>query len=230
MRVVSTAKRAAGVYKASPCVQHRSGPRRMKEQGRAAFTDLKSWIHSISNYRIIESICACRSLHPPHSLTFGAGTGFNRAAPETNQHEIIIHPITSTIDWLDQSNQWSRTKLNENQKILSCISAKNWSCSLHLKSISIHGHNSVNVSRQLMESENKEKGPRSRVSPPPTAEPHLPSVEPFPEMKNRFCPTRRAKVTQQGSGYIRPQELIKNSSPTVGPTTPPLHCFTRPNK
>jgi len=90
---------------------------------------------------------------------------------------------------------------------------------LHLKSISIHRHNSVNVSRQPMKSENKEKGPRSRVSPPPTAEPHLPSVEPFPEMKNR----------PGGPRLQRLYPLIKNSSPTVGPTTPPLHCFTRPN-
>ena len=108
----------------------------------------------------------------------------------------------------------------ENQKILSCDSFRNWSCSLHLKSISIHRHNSVNVSCQPMKSENKEKGPRSTVSPPPTAEPHLPSVEPFPEMKNR----------PGGPRLQRLYPLIKNSSPTVGPTTPPLHCFTRPNK
>jgi len=109
----------------------------------------------------------------------------------------------------------------ENQKILSCDSFRNWSCSLHLKSISIHRHNSVNVSRQPMQSENKEKGPRSSVSPPPTAEHHLPSVEPFPEMKNQLA----------GGPRLHNNVAVISTPKSENRSAPPLlHCFTRPNK
>jgi len=96
----------------------------------------------------------------------------------------------------------------ENQKILSCDSFRNWSCSLHLKSIGIHRHNSVNVSHQPMKSENKEKGPRSRVSPPPTAEPHLPSVA---EMKNRLAGGPR--LHNNVAVISAPKSLLKTTRP-----------------
>ena len=87
-----------------------------------------------------------------------------------------------------------------------------------------------------MQSENKEKGPRSRVSPPPTAEPHLASVEPFPEMKNRLAGGPRLhnnvaviSVNQKLLAHGRPNNTAATLFyPTQQTKLQPNKCKPRP--